>query len=100
MRAEGEAEALRLAREAAGIVRAVAGIEPEIVVRSGDISEQILKLIAEDEDVALLVLGAGVDPGGPGPLVASLAGQASGHFPVPLAIVPGHLEDQEIDALA
>lgn len=100
MRAEAEAEAQAQLEAAAAIVRTVAGIEPETLVRTGDKAEEVQKLIAADEDVALLVLGAGTDPTGPGPLVSSLAGQASGHFPVPLAIVPGHLSDQEIDALA
>lgn len=100
MRAEAEEEAARLAEEGAAIVRGIAGIEPEIVVRSGDKATEVVRLIEEDEDVALLVLAAGTDPSGPGPLVSSLAGESSGHFPVPLAIVPGHLSDQEIDALA
>jgi hypothetical protein len=32
--------------------------------------------------------------------VTTLAGRASGTLPVPLVIVPGHLADQDIDALA
>ena len=32
--------------------------------------------------------------------VRTPAGKASGTFPIPLAIVPGHLSDDEIDALA
>jgi len=35
-----------------------------------------------------------------GPLVSALAGKSSASFPIPVAIVPGHLEDEEIDALA
>jgi nucleotide-binding universal stress UspA family protein len=100
MRAEAEEEARSLLEDAAAIVRSVAGIEPEALVRTGDKAQEVLKLIEEDEDVALLVLGAGTEASGPGPLVSSLAGQSSGSFPVPLAIVPGHLNDQEIDALA
>ena len=34
----------------------VAGITPERVIRDGDTSEEILKLIDEDEDIAILVL--------------------------------------------
>ena len=36
---------------------------------------------------------------GPGPLVATI-GRAAGDFPIPVAIVPGHLSDDEIDALS
>jgi nucleotide-binding universal stress UspA family protein len=100
MQAENEAAAEARLSAAAGVVRAVAGLEPERVLRHGETSEEILTLIEADEDIALLVLGAGVDPAGPGPLVSTLAGKSSGAFPVPLAIVPGHLSDAQIDALA
>jgi hypothetical protein len=46
------------------------------------------------------VLAAGTGREGPGPLVSALAGKSSASFPIPVAIVPGHLEDEEIDALA
>ena len=44
------------------------------------------------------MLAAGVDSEGPGPLVANL-GSTAGSFPIPVAIVPGHLTDEELDAL-
>ena len=50
----------------------VAGITPERVIRDGDTSEEILKLIDEDEDIAILVLAAGTGKDGPGPLVAGV----------------------------
>ena len=53
-----------------------------------------------DEDISLLVLAAGTGRDGPGPLVSALAGKGAGTFPIPVAIVPGHLADEEIDALA
>ncbi len=59
------------------------------------------KLIDEDEDIAIMVLGASTDPKGPGPLVASLAaGTAAGSFPIPVTIVPGALDLEDIQALA
>lgn len=100
MEAEAIAEAERNLEVAATIVRTVAGLEPEKLIRTGQKAEQILKIIEEDEDVAILVLAASAESDGPGPLVATLAGRSAGQFPVPLAIVPGHLGDAEIDALA
>jgi nucleotide-binding universal stress UspA family protein len=100
MQAEAEADASRRLADAAAIVRTVSGIEPEQVIRTGEKAAEVHALIEADEDVALLILGAGTDPSGPGPLVAHLAGKSAGLFPVPLAIVPGHLSDQEIDAIA
>jgi len=77
----------------------VAGITPERVIRDGDTSEEILKLIDEDEDIAILVLAAGTAKDGPGPLLAGV-GKAAGSYPIPVAIVPGHLSDEDLDALS
>ena len=43
------------------------------------------------------MLAAGTGKEGPGPLVANLA-KTAGKFPIPVAIVPGHLSDEDIDA--
>jgi nucleotide-binding universal stress UspA family protein len=100
MQAEAEAEAEKLIDAAAEAVRTFAGLEPERVVRTGDKADEVVKLIEADEDISLLVLAAGVGRDGPGPLVSALAGKSAASFPIPVAIVPGHLEDEEIDALA
>ena len=76
----------------------VAGIDTERVIREGEIAEQILELIEEDDDIALLILGAGSGKEGPGPLVANI-GKTGGTFPIPVAIVPGQLTDEELEAV-
>ena len=48
----------------------------EEIIREGKKGEEILKLIDEDEDIAVLVLGASAEAAGPGPLVSSLAAGA------------------------
>jgi nucleotide-binding universal stress UspA family protein len=76
-------------------------IVPEEIVREGQKAEEITKLIEEDDDIGVLVLGACKDPSGPGPLVSTLAGgRLAGTFPVPITVVPGHLSIEEILALA
>jgi nucleotide-binding universal stress UspA family protein len=76
-------------------------VASEEIIREGAKGDEIRKLIDEDEDIAILVLGASTDPKGPGPLVSSLAsGTAAGSFPIPVTIVPGTLDLEEIQALA
>lgn len=76
-------------------------VHTEEVIREGKKSEAILELIDEDEDIAVLTLGAATDAGGPGPLVSSLAaGTAAGSFPIPITIVPGNLTLEDLQALA
>ena len=68
-----------------------------MVIREGGTAEEIVRLIEEDADIGILVLAAGTGKEGPGPLVATSA-KTAGTFPIPVAIVPGHLSDEEIDA--
>ncbi len=76
-------------------------IVPEEIVREGQKAEEIVKLIEEDRDFGILILGASTDPSGPGPLVSSLAaGAKAGTFPIPITIVPGDLTFDEIAGLA
>ena len=100
MRAEAHEEAQQMLARAAARANGIAGVTPEQVIREGgDTAEAILRLIDEDEDISVLVLAAGVGDAGPGPLVSSL-GTTAGSFPVPIAIVPGHLSDEDLDAMS
>lgn len=80
-------------------VQALSGARPEFAIREGAKRDAVLEFINENESVALLVLGAGAENEGPGPLVSSLGGQMSGSMKVPLTIVPGGMSFEEIDAL-
>ena len=76
-------------------------IAPEEFVRHGQMAEEIVKIIEEDRDFGILVLGAATDLSGPGPLVSSLAaGAKAGTFPIPITIVPGNLTFEELAGLA
>ena len=55
----------------------------EEVIREGKLVEAILQQIDEDEDIAVLVLGASKEATGPGPLVSSLAAGATPAVPDP-----------------
>jgi nucleotide-binding universal stress UspA family protein len=97
---EAREKAEKRLEEAAREARNAAGLEPEQVIRVGNRAEVIVALINEDEDISFLVLAASSGKDGPGPLVSTLAGKAVSTFPIPIAIVPGGLTDEEIDALA
>jgi nucleotide-binding universal stress UspA family protein len=100
MRAEAIEEAEKLLAKAVAELSELSGLKPELVARAGQKADEISALIDADEDISILVLAAGTGREGPGPLVSALAGRMAGTFAVPIAIVPGHLSDQEIDALA
>lgn len=100
MRAEAleaaEAQAERLAAE----TWAESGVQPEIVIREGEIKAELRRLLDEDPGIRIIVLGAGVGRDGPGPLVSSLAKGGIGGRPVPVLVVPGSLTREEARILA
>jgi nucleotide-binding universal stress UspA family protein len=73
-------------------------IDPELVIREGEPLTEIMSQIKEDTDIGVLVLGAGTDNKGPGPLVTALSRQ-SGSLPVPITIVPGDLSKERLEAI-
>ncbi len=73
-------------------------VDPELVIREGEAVTEIIAQIAEDPEIGVLVLGAGSDNKGPGPLVTQLSRQ-SGSLPVPITIVPGTLSKERLEAI-
>jgi nucleotide-binding universal stress UspA family protein len=98
MRAEAQEAANEALARYAARANGIAGITPERVIREGEAAREVLALIDEDDDIAILVLAAGVGGEDPGPLVSSLS-KSAGTFPIPLTIVPGHLNDDELEAM-
>ncbi len=99
MRAEAHEEANAVLNRHAARASSITGVMPERVIREGDKSQEMLKLIEEDEDITVLVLAAATGKDGPGPMIASLAKNA-GDFPIPVGIVPGHLSDEDLDTMS
>lgn len=74
------------------------GIDPELVIREGEPVAQILAQIQDDPEIGVLVLGAGTDKKGPGPLVTQLS-RSAGTLPIPITIVPGDLSKDRLEAI-
>ncbi|PHP28603.1 universal stress protein [Limimaricola cinnabarinus] len=73
-------------------------VHPTLVIREGETVPEILAQIREDEEIGILVLGAGADRKGPGPLVSQLTREA-GSLPVPITIVPGDISKERLEAI-
>lgn len=74
------------------------GVDPELVIREGEPVAEILAQVREDPDVAVLVLGAGTDKSGPGPLVTQLT-KSAGTLPIPITIVPGSMTKERLEKI-
>ena len=99
MREEGRAEAEDFLHKHSSQVQEWTGELPTLYIREGKSAETILALIEEEPRISILVLGAGTDKKGPGPLVSSIGGKLSGKFPIPITIVPGTLTSEQLDML-
>ena len=74
------------------------GVTPTLVIREGDKVDAVIDYIKSNPEIGVLVLGAGADKGGPGPLVAAVTGRRMGEIRVPITIVPGSMTKEEIIA--
>lgn len=94
-RNEAEQKLQKLARD----VNRLTGTLPALYVREGNPRDEVLALIDEEPSISILVLAAGTDPEGPGPLISYYTGRGLSRLRIPLTIVPGGLDDEQLDAI-
>ncbi len=73
-------------------------VDPNLVIREGEVMAEIIALVAEDADIGILVLGAASEGKGPGPILTALMRQA-GTLPIPITIVPGDMSKEKLEAI-
>lgn len=74
------------------------GITPTLVVREGDKVDALIEYIKSDPEIGVIVLGAGTEKSGPGPLIGALTGRRLADLTVPITIVPGAMTKEQIIA--
>jgi nucleotide-binding universal stress UspA family protein len=99
MAEEAREDAERRLQQVAATVHACSGEHPELIVREGNLKDELFKLIEEDDEISILVLGVAAGGDGPGPLVQALTGKNAGKLPIPVTIVPGDLSDEKLAAV-
>jgi nucleotide-binding universal stress UspA family protein len=100
MKQEAREQAEEVVHRFSELVLALTGTLPRTIVREGNRRDELLKLIAEDPGISVLVLAAATGPEGPGPLISALASKYASTLRVPLTIVPGNLSEAQIDAIS
>ena len=98
MRAEARNEAERNLDARIARLAEIGQIRTETVIREGTPAEAIEALVAADPGIAILVLAAGINDKGPGPLIQHFVGHNRLHILV--TIVPPAMTDAEIVAVA
>ena len=100
MRQEARQQAEQVVGAHAETAATLTGQPPAIHIREGKSRDELLKLVAEDRAISVLVLGSSSGGEGPGPLVTAFTGKGGNQLRIPLTIVPGALSDAEIDAIS
>jgi len=100
MREEARSEGEQLLQRLAAQVNELVGAIPILYVREGNVADELMKLLDEEPQISILVLGASTEARGPGPLVSALTGKMVGRLRVPVTIVPGNLSDEAIDSVS
>ncbi len=100
MRDEAREDAEGLLQRQASMVGRLTGRMPALFVREGSPTEELLALLDEEPEITIVVLASGAGKDGPGPLITALTSKHAHRLRVPMTIVPGHLSDEAIDALA
>ncbi|MDH5748690.1 MAG: universal stress protein [Rhodospirillales bacterium] len=99
MREELREEAEELTGAVAAVVQERTGEMPVLYIREGTLTDELINLIDEEEDISFLVLGAATGAEGPGPLVSYLVEKMAGRLRIPITIVPGILTDEQIESI-
>lgn len=99
MRREMREQAEKFVWGNAKTVNDLNGMVPAIYVEEGNKNEVLVAVINREENVRMLVLGAGTQAGGPGALVTHFTGKGLAKLRVPVVVVPGHLDEAALDAL-
>ncbi|MFW5661434.1 MAG: universal stress protein [Oceanicaulis sp.] len=102
MRAEAIEAAETALESLAEDVEGVTETRPELILKEGDLLACLKKLVEDDPSIAILVLGAASEGGGPGPLVGALS-RPKGLFEnrqIPVTVVPGALSREDVKALS
>ena len=97
MAEERREEAEKLLSGLAVQVNEITGALPILIIREGEARDELLALVEEDPRISILVLASATGGGGPGPLISALTGRYASRLTVPLTIVPGGLDDRELD---
>ena len=70
---------------------------PLIIIREGDLIEEVLGLNESDPSITILVLAASASGGTPGPLITAMTSRHSHRLRCPVTIVPGGMSYEELD---
>lgn len=94
---EKREEAEKLLSGLGAQVQEITGGLPILLIREGEPRDELLALLEEDPRISILILASAAEGSAPGPLITALTGRYASRVRVPMTIVPGGLDDRELE---
>ncbi len=96
---EATSEAKKICRSWAQKIKKKFSVETEIIIKLGNRIEEIIKILREDKDIRFLVLATSDEGQDPGPIIKSLLSSKMKDLSIPIVLVPGSMEEKDIDSI-
>ena len=96
---EETSEAKKICRKWAQLIKDQFNIDTEIILKLGNKKDEILKLLREDKNIRILVLATSSDGEEPGPIIKSLLSSKMRDLSIPIVLVPGSMEEKDINLI-
>ena len=96
---EETSEAKKICRNWAQLIKEQFNIDTEIIMKLGNKKDEILKLLKEDKNIRFLVLATSGDGENPGPIIKSLLSSKMRDLSIPIVLVPGSMEEKDINLI-
>ena len=99
IRDEKRAEAEKLMTALAQEAQNYAGVTPSCMIREGVIGEVVVKVVKEDSNFNMVIIGKAPQEAKKNDVIAMLTSELASKLMIPMTIVPGNLGDKEIEEL-